>query len=129
EALAHFGNQSISDSTFNYYFDQRLTAAANGTSGNTAAPLISYVLGGKANGGQQSYYAPEYHDFAPRVAFAYTPSFDEHTVWRGGAGLVYDHTVVSAIQYQQTQFNYLFKNSVNENLGTQGNAYASFQTL
>jgi hypothetical protein len=129
EALAHFGSQSISDSTFNYYFGQRLTDAANGVSGNTALPLISYVLGGKANGGQQSYYAPEYHDFAPRVAFAYTPSFDEHTVWRGGAGLVYDHTVVSAIQYQQTQFNYLFKNSVNDNLGIQGNAYASLQAL
>jgi hypothetical protein len=129
QALARFGNQSISDSTFNYYFGQRLADAASGTSGNSALPLISYVLGGKENGGQQSYYAPEYHDFAPRVAFAWTPSFDEHTVWRGGAGLVYDHTVVSAIQYQQTQFNYLFKNSVNQNLGTQGNAYASLQAL
>ena len=128
EALAHFGSQSIPNSTFDYYFGQRLADAAQGVSGVNALPLISYVLGGKANG-QPSYYQPEYHDFAPRVAFAYSPSWDDHTVWRGGASMVYDHTVVSAIQYQQTQFNYLFKNSVNENLGIQGNAYASYQTL
>jgi hypothetical protein len=128
EALAHFGNQSLSNSTFNYYFGQRLTDAAQGISGVNALPLISYVLGGKANG-QPSYYQPEYHDFAPRVAFAYSPSWDDHTVWRGGVGMVYDHTVVSAIQYQQTQYNYLFKNSVNDNLGITGNAYSSFQTL
>lgn len=128
EALAHFGDQSLSNSTFNYYFGQRLSDASQGISGVNALPLISYVLGGKANG-QGSYYQPEYNDFAPRVAFAYSPSWDDHTVWRGGVGMVYDHTVVSAIQYQQTQYNYLFKNSVNDNLGTTGNAYSSFQTL
>jgi len=127
EALAHFGTQSISDSTFNYYFGQRLAQSAAGQSGNLTIPLISYVLGGKENGNSPSYYAPEYHDFEPRVAFSYSPHTDPHTVLRGGIGMVYDHTVISAIQYQQTQFNYLFKNSVNQPLGTQNNAYSSFQ--
>ena len=124
QALALMGNQSLSNSTFNYYFDQRLTQSAAGQSGLTNVPVISYVLGGKENNAQ-SYYAPEYHDFAPRVAFAYAPS--THTVFRGGAGIVYDHTVISAIQYQQTQYNYLFKNSVNNPLGEQNNAYSSYQ--
>jgi hypothetical protein len=128
EALAHFGDQSLSDSTFNYYFGQRQAQSAAGQSGPTTVPLISYVLGGKANK-TQSYYAPEYHDFEPRLAFAYSPSWDPKTTFRGGVGMVYDHTVVSAIQYQQTQFNYLFKNSVNNPLGTQNNAYASYQQL
>ena len=128
EALAQFGSESISASTFNSYFNQRLAASAAGQSGVSTVPLISYVLGGKENH-QESYYAPEYHDFAPRVAFSFTPSFDGRTVFHGGAGIVYDHTVVSAIQYQQTQFNYLFKNSVNQPLGIQNNAYTSFQQL
>lgn len=128
QALAQMGDESISDSTFNYYFNQRLAQSAAGESGLTNIPLISYILGGKVNG-RQSYYAPEYHDFAPRVAFSYSPAGDSHTVFRGGAGIVYDHTVISAIQYQQTQFNYLFKNSVNQPLGSQNNAYASYEKL
>jgi hypothetical protein len=128
EALAQFGNQSLSNSTFNDYFGQRLAQSAAGQSGPLSVPLISYVLGGKENNAQ-SYYAPEYHDFQPRVAFSYSPSWDPKTVFRGGVGMVYDHTVVSAIQYQQTQFNYLFKNSVNNPLGIQNNAYTSYQQL
>ncbi len=128
QALAQMGDESVSNSTFNYYFDQRLAQSAAGASGYTNVPLISYILGGKKNGAQ-SYYAPEYHDFAPRVAFSYSPSADAHTVFRGGAGIVYDHTVISAIQYQQTQYNYLFKNSVNNPLGIQNNAYTSYQQL
>ena len=57
------------------------------------------------------------------------PASDPHTVFHGGAGIIYDHTVVSAIQYQQTQFNYLFKNSVNQPLGVQNDAYTSLQHL
>ncbi len=128
EGLAQFGDQSLSNSTFNYYFGQRLAQSAAGQTGPLSVPLISYVLGGKENGAQ-SYYAPEYHDFAPRVAFSYSPSWDPQTVFRGGVGIVYDHTVISAIQYQQTQFNYLFKNSVNDPLGIQNNAYTSYQQM
>jgi hypothetical protein len=128
QALAHFGDESLSDSTFNSYFGQRLAQSAAGQSGTLNIPLISYVLGGSKNH-TQSYYAPEYHDFEPRVAFAFSPPWDPRTVFRGGVGVVYDHTVISAIQYQQTQFNYLFKNSVNDPLGTQNDAYSSYQQL
>ena len=128
EALAVAGSASHANSTFDSYFGQREAQSAAGISGTTNIPLISYELGGKENKAQ-SYYAPEYHDFEPRVAFAFTPAFDPKTVFRGGIGIVYDHTVISAIQYQQTQFNYLFKNSVNAPLGIQNDAYSSFQQL
>ena len=102
------GSQGSSPFTFDKYFTARLNAANVKTA--TAVPLIQYVLGGKANNGP-ALYDSEWHDFAPRFAFAYNPSWDRKTVFNGGVGLVYDRTIVNAVQYQQDQHNYLFQQS------------------
>jgi hypothetical protein len=108
------GSGSAVPFTFDQYFSDRLQAA--NTQGPFAVPLIQYVLGGKANNGP-SYYQPDWHDFAPRFAFAYSPSWDRNSVINGGIGLVYDRTIVNAVQYQQDQHNYLFQQSVTQSGG------------
>lgn len=109
------GSNSPVPFTFDQYFTARVKAA--NTQGPLAVPLIQYVLGGKANHGP-AYYDPEWHDFAPRFAFAYNPSWDRKTVFNGGIGLVYDRTITNAVQYQQDQHNYLFQQSVTQNNGS-----------
>lgn len=98
--------------TFDQYFKDRIQAANTFTP--NAVPLIQYVLGGKANNGP-ALYAPEWHDIAPRFAFAYSPSWDRRSVLNGGLGIVYDRTIVNAVQYQQDQHSYLFQQSVTQN--------------
>ena len=125
EAVPQFvgGSQKFN---FQNYFDDRVAQSKQGISGNLTVPLIQYVLGGKANHGP-NYYQPQYDNFAPKFAFAWNPSFDRKTVWSGGANLVYDQTVVNAVQYQESQYSYLFQASNPTNFGTVGNAYASLQ--
>lgn len=120
------GLESVNDSTFNDYFGARVTAAAKGLTGNTAVPLQSYVLGGKANNGP-GLYEPDWKNLAPRFAFAYNPSFDRNTVFRGGAGVVFDRTVTSAVLYQQDQNSYLFQQPLTISNGVSGNARAALQ--
>ncbi|HLK33277.1 MAG TPA: hypothetical protein VKT29_09320, partial [Terriglobales bacterium] len=68
--------------------------------GSQADPTISFNLAGPANG-KEGYYNWDYHDFAPRLGFAYTPRPNggwlkslvgdgDKTVIRGGFGIVYD---------------------------------------
>ena len=82
-------------------------------------PFITYVLGGKKNNGP-AFYHNNVLDFAPRFAFSYNPGFDPKTVFNGSAGIVYDRTVINAVQYQQTQYSYLFQqnNTVNNGSNT-----------
>lgn len=103
--------------TFDQYFNDRLKAAQ--TTGPFAVPLIQYVLGGKANNGP-ALYAPEWHDFAPRFGFAYSPSWDRKSVLRGSLGMVYDRTITNAVQYQQDQHSYLFQQSTTVTNGITG---------
>lgn len=91
-----------------YFFKNRVPQNASGISGNTAVPFLEYVLAGKANNAP-GYYSPSYKDFAPRVAFAWVPPFDHKTVLNGSAGIVYDHTIVSAVQNYQDHSSYLFQ--------------------
>jgi hypothetical protein len=78
-------------------------------------PISSYKLGGKVNHGP-NLYNPSYKDFAPRFAFAYSSS--PRTVFNGGAGLVYDRTVINAVNFLQDQLSYLFSNTSTNDLGT-----------
>ena len=104
------GLESTETLTFNQYFGARAKQSAPALSGPTAVPIISYILGGKANNGPPI-YQPQYNNFAPRFAFAYNPGFDKKTVFNGGAGLVYDRTIINAIQQIQDQDSYLFQQS------------------
>ena len=121
------GRQSVQNLSFNDYFDKRLAQSAAGQSGDASVPLISYDLGGKANHGP-GYYDPSYNNFAPRVAFAYNPAFAKRTVITGGFGVVFDHTVVNAVQYQQDQYSYLFQATANEPFGIPASPVNSLKT-
>jgi hypothetical protein len=70
--------------------------------GQTYAPLLQFGLIGKANGGPP-YWAWDYKNVAPRLAFAWSPSGSGDGWWsrllgpagktsvRGGFGMYYDH--------------------------------------
>jgi hypothetical protein len=66
-----------------------------------ASPLLSWGLAGKANHGANSWFNPNYKDFAPRLSLAYSPDFKSgllenifgsgnKSVIRLGAGIFYD---------------------------------------
>jgi hypothetical protein len=126
------GIQSVPNMGFDEYFGARVTQSALSLSGpstdcahsGNGVPCVSYSLAGKANGAP-GYFNPQYTNFAPRVAFAWSPGAARKTVWSGGAGIVYDHTVVNAVQYQASQYSYLFQSNVNEPYGVSGDAYTS----
>jgi hypothetical protein len=81
------------------WFKQRGQNMLNGI-GSTADPTITFDLAGAANG-KKGYYSWDYKNFAPRLAFAYSPRPEwgwlkslvgsgDKTVIRGGFGMVYD---------------------------------------
>lgn len=121
------GLETVQQMGFNDYFYARVAQSAAGRSGNNAVPLQSYVLGGKANNGP-ALFQPDWKNLAPRFAFAYNPSFDRGTVFRGGIGIVFDRTVVNAVQYQQDQSSYLFQQPLSVSNGVSGNATAALAT-
>jgi hypothetical protein len=121
------GLESTETMSFYNYFSARVKQSASGQTGPDAVPLISYVLGGKANNGP-GLYPMEYKKFAPRFAFAYNPSFDRKTVFNGGAGIVYDRTVVNAVQQAQNQYSYLFQQTKSISQGIPGDPYTSLKT-
>jgi Carboxypeptidase regulatory-like domain len=121
------GLESTETLSYNKYMAARVAQSNAGLSGPTAVPLITYVLGGKANNGPPL-YQPQRDLFAPRVAFAWNPSFDKKTVFNGSAGLIYDRTVIFAIQAIQDQDSYLFQQTVPTPEGIAGNPVGSIQT-
>jgi Carboxypeptidase regulatory-like domain len=108
------GLESVQSTDFQDYLDARVAQSAASISGNLAVPLISYSLGGKANHAP-GYFAPQRKNFGPRIGFAYSP--ESKTVINGGVGVLYDQTVVNAVQYQQSQYSYLFQLSSAEFFG------------
>jgi hypothetical protein len=110
------GIESLPSLNFDQYFSDRVKQSAAGVSGDTTLPFITYSLGGQANHAP-GYFQPSYRNFAPRLAFAYAPGSDPKSVFSGGAGIVYDRTVVNAVQYQAAQYSYLFQATANLPLG------------
>ena len=117
------GEESIQNTTFNDYFGARRAQSAAGLSGATAVPFITYNLGGKANNAAPLYH-PSYKDFAPRFSFAYNPSYLPKTVFNGSFALVFDRTVINAVNFIQDQSSYLFQNSASTQYGGAGAAAA-----
>jgi len=95
------GLQVAPDQSLGHWFDVRGSQMEKGVPDNKSAPLISFVLAGKANG-KQGFYDLDKNNFAPRVAFAYSPKTKIPVLkWltggeankmaiRGGYGIVYD---------------------------------------
>jgi hypothetical protein len=113
------GFQAGNDVDFRNLYDIRQRNAATGVSGPAAEPFLRYDLLGKENNAR-GYYEPDLNNFAPRLSFAWTPSFrsgllgkvfgDRKTVIRGGGSAVYDR-VAGTLTFIQDQVTYLFDNS------------------
>jgi hypothetical protein len=97
---------------------------------SNAAPLISYQWAGPKNG-QPGYYGWDYHDFGPKLAFAWSP--DPSGGWlqkffgptgtssiRGGFGMVYDRVGESLVD--------TFDQNGSFGLSTQLNNPSAFET-
>jgi hypothetical protein len=93
------GVQVVPQTPLSNYFAQRVYAQDNGIP-NSVLPdaLVTYEVGGPVNNGP-NYYPLDKKLFAPRVGLAYSPDsgsllekiFGKGSVWRGGAGIAYDH--------------------------------------
>ncbi len=92
------GTQVSPTLSLNDWFNQRSIAAANG---QVYDPAIGFGLSGQANG-KPPYWGYDYKDFAPRLAFAYSPKAEggwSKRLWggqgktsiRAGYGLYFDH--------------------------------------
>jgi hypothetical protein len=102
------GNESVATSIdLDSYIHQRISQSAAGNASNSGLPLYTFYLGGKANHGPD-FYAMDYKDLAPRFAFAFSPYDSRKMVVNGSAGIVYDRTVINAINFLQDQISYLF---------------------
>ena len=127
------GNEATADQQLGNLLTIRKQNGLAGISGNTATPLLTYNLSGKAN------HAPGLYNnsplnFSPRLAVAWNPSFhsglfgsifgDRKTVLRLGASQIYDHTALSAVNFAEDQNNYIFSNvNVYASPGTTGPSY------
>ncbi len=131
------GLEAVQSEAFWPYMHARIAQSAAGVGGDStlpgganAVPYISYGLGGKANNGSD-YFTPSTKDIGPRVSFAWTPTADHKLVINGGAGLIYDQTIVNAILQEQAQYSYLFQGNGTMNYGVAGqNGYSpAYQSL
>jgi hypothetical protein len=123
------GLETVQSTSFQQYLQARVTQSQEGNTDIDAVPLISYVLGGKANGnGAPSMYQPEYKLLSPHVAFAWNPGFDKKLVINASGGVSYDRTVIAAIQQLQDANSYLFQQPLPLPQGIGGDPYDSIAT-
>jgi len=129
------GFQSVPNVFEEQMFGARQQAAASGTNGFTAAPQVSYTLGGPANHGP-NFYHPDWKDFSPRIGIAYSPSFtrgllgkilgDRKTSIRAGGGISYDR-VLSTLTFETDEVSQLFATSRSTQYGIGGDPSGSLQ--
>lgn len=120
------GLESVEQFSFDQYLKARVAQSNASQEGPDALPLINYVLGGAGSGGSAPpLYKPQHALFAPHVGFNWNPEFDKKTVISGGAGLVYDRTIINAVQFIQDQNSYLFQQTSPFPFGTSGQPYYS----
>jgi len=117
------GAEAVPNIGFDAYFKQRVAQSASSISGNSSLPFIQYNLGGTPNNAP-GFFAPNLHDFAPRLSFNYNPSYLPKTVISGGANVVFDRTVYNAINFIQNQSSFIFQNSIAVNYGNADPALA-----
>jgi hypothetical protein len=113
ESIEYTNTATHDQATINAYVKARVQQATNP---NPVLPIYSVKLGGKANNADPL-YQPSYKDLAPRLAFSFSPFANEKTVFNGSAGIVYDRTVINAINFLQDQISYLFSNTQVNNIG------------
>jgi len=110
------GTEALANQGFDQFFEPRVQAGIQGST--VPFEPLSFSLAGKANHAL-GYYHPDWRDFAPRFGLSFNPSAtdgplgkllgDRKTVIRLGAGIVYDHTVTSALAFFQQQLSGIFQ--------------------
>jgi hypothetical protein len=123
------GLESVQNIGFQQYLQDRVSQSSEGLDTPDSVPLISYLLGGKANGsGAPSMYQPEYKLLSPHLAFAWNPGFDRKMVIDASGSIGYDRTVITAIQRLQDSNSYLFQQPLPLSQGIPGEPYQSIAT-
>jgi hypothetical protein len=122
ESVETLGNLTQQQSTIQAYVNDRVAQSAAGDTSATGLPYYSVILGGKKNKGPDLYQMAK-KDFAPRFALSY--NVFPKTVFNASAGIVYDRTVINAINFLQDQISYLFSNTQNNILATGASANAA----
>lgn len=117
------GLQAAQNVDWDDLFARRVSNGAAGIGGDNAEPFLTYDLVGKGNDARPL-YKPDWNNFAPRVGFAYSPSFssglgkwlfgERKTSIRGGYNLQYER-VGGALTFIEDQVSYLFDSSVTTN--------------
>lgn len=130
------GFQSVPSVNENTYLGDRLTAAAQGMSGFSVVPLVSYSLGGAANNAP-GYYKPDYKDFGPRLGVAYNPGFrggllgsllgDRKTTIRAGSSVLYDR-IGGGASFGLDQNTFLFDSQAVNQFGVPNDPVTSLMT-
>jgi len=125
------GLEALPSIDFNQVITPRLANGVAGVSGFFANPVVTYSLGGKANHAPAMYH-PDWHDFQPRIAFAYNPSGkegllgrilgDRKTVIRGGAAIIDDHTATSSLNFFQDQNSWILQSQAAATFATDQDA-------
>ncbi len=99
------GLEVVPNLNLSQWFQTRAQDQLNGI-GSYADPVVQFQLGGKVNG-KAGYYNWDYKNFAPRLAFAWSPKYasgllgslfgDGKSSIRGGASMVYDRAGESLV--------------------------------
>ena len=121
------GFQSVeSPISLDSFVKARIAQQKAGNTSPSGLPFYSVMLGGKANHGP-NLYEPSYKDFAPRVAFSFSPFDSQKTIFNLGGGIIYDRSVIDAINFLQDQLSYLFFNQQIAQFGSNAGAAASLK--